>query len=457
MNLRSRLIDFLDEQPALRARCIWLFRCLGVYDLAVRIYVRTRSESAIQAEGGPSARTCGTLVRVLAEGDPTHGNRIIRDGADVEVFFATRRNIAVSDPGVDTAESIGTDNLQGKLGAPRVSRSWFFRAMFILTEPILARLRTYLLDGMEQRSALRAQALLPEVTTLRQEVSALRLQLDRLEAYSYMAARRVAIHCGEGHILIRTEVGYVLCPEEDHALLAILLERGELETGVRRLIERYLRPGDVFVDAGANIGLHVLAAARTLRGRGEIHAFEPFPSTCKALERTLWINGESSLAKIWPVALSMRNGSGRLHLGATCGHHSLFPLAGDHPGNMVEVNLLRLDDAIQPDHAVTLMKVDVEGAELEVIQGAQAILRNNPDIALIVEFGPSHIRRAGHSVEQWFSQFSTLGFKAWRIDDVTGELDPFSLEDTAEDESVNLFFARDNSGARTRVAMGSGS
>ena len=274
-------------------------------------------------------------------------------------------------------------------------------------------------------------------------------RLDRVEQYSFATARRVAINCGQGEVLIKTAVGYVLCSADDHPLLACLIDTGELELGTRLLIQRFLRPGDVFVDVGANIGLHTLAAGGALKGHGKIIAFEPFEPTKRLLEKSVWMNGLSGITEIYQAAVSNMTGHHQLFLGATSGHHSLFPL--DTPGDLsskpVDVPLVRLDGVIFEGQKVDLLKIDVEGAELEVLDSGTSVIMGNPDVALIVEFGPSHLKRTGHSTQQWLEAFTRFELRHQVINSDTGALEDWSLEQLENTESVNLFFARENSQA----------
>jgi hypothetical protein len=138
--------------------------------------------------------------------------------------------------------------------------------------------------------------------------------LDRIERHAIASAKRVATPCGKDEILVRTEVGYVLCLASDHAVLACLIESGELERGTRLALQSLLGSGDVFVDVGAHLGLHTLAAARAMRGQGKIIAFEPFQPTADLLRRSVWMNGFSSLVEIHQTAVSNRSGQERLYL-----------------------------------------------------------------------------------------------------------------------------------------------
>jgi FkbM family methyltransferase len=268
-------------------------------------------------------------------------------------------------------------------------------------------------------------------------------RLDRIEQYGHAAARRVAVYCGADEILVKTEAGYMMCSGADHAVLTCLVETGELERGTRLLIERLLVPGNVFVDVGANLGIHTLAAGRALRGQGRIIAFEPFEPTRRLLEKSVWINGLSDVTRIDSRAVSSHAGRRPLFLGRTSGHHSLFPLdGGADSGAGGEVDTVPLDAALDPALRVTLLKIDVEGAELDVLEGAAGLVRNNPDMALIVEFGPSHLKRTGQSTAAWLAAFAKFDLVYQAIDDITGALAIRSAVQLEAATSTNLLFAR---------------
>ena len=269
------------------------------------------------------------------------------------------------------------------------------------------------------------------------------VRLDRLEGLAHRALHRVAVACGPDELMLRTVVGYVLCQASDYALISSLLENGELEPGTRKLIEKLLRPGDTFVDAGANIGMHTLAAAKAMQGRGRIVAFEPHPVTHDLLRKSIWMNGFSDLVETHEAAVSDRAGAEHLYLGSTSGHHSLYPLesalAVPPP---LEVPLVRIDDILGAADNVDLMKFDIEGAELEALQGAKTTIERNPGLGLIVEFGISHLRRTGHGTAQWLREFEQFGFAFSVIDPSDGTLRDASAEELESNVSVNLFLAR---------------
>ncbi|WP_175962552.1 FkbM family methyltransferase [Burkholderia pyrrocinia] len=287
--------------------------------------------------------------------------------------------------------------------------------------------------------------------TQREQLAALvaniNARLDRIELYSYAAARRIAVNCGSDAVLVRTEAGFVLCDANDHALLACLVDTGELERGTRLLIEKFLKPGDCFIDVGANIGMHTLAAARAMGGRGKIIAFEPFGPTKQLLERTIWLNGFSSIVDVHQAAVSNEAGHHKLFLGATSGHHSIFPLVDGArtDATPVEVPLVMLNDVVSATQKVQLLKVDVEGAELQVLESAASIIESNPDLAIIAEFGPAHLERTGVAPTDWLGAFAQHGMQYRAINSLSGALEHWELDQLLSCDSINLLFSRKDS------------
>lgn len=268
-------------------------------------------------------------------------------------------------------------------------------------------------------------------------------RLDRIESYSCAAARRTAVNCGQDEVLLRTSVGYVLCSARDHALLVCLLEVGEWEPGTRLLIEKLIKPGDCFIDVGANIGLHTLAAARAMGGQGEIIAFEPFEPTKRLLERTIWLNGFSDMVEIQEAAVSNTTGNRSLFLGETSGHHSLFERNEENHSAQASIDVanVRLDKFFARTKSIDVLKIDAEGAELEVMDSAAVFLKNNNNLTIIAEFCPRHIQ----SPDAWLGFFHGLGLQYKVINDQTGALETWPDSTLFSCESTNLLFSKADS------------
>jgi len=296
--------------------------------------------------------------------------------------------------------------------------------------PIAGALRRYLTAPVqEEMQTLRAKL----QSEIRTQVAELAARLDR----------RVMVACGPDEVLVRSDVGYVLCAPRDYALITGLLE-GTLERGTRLLIPKLLGPGDVFIDVGANIGLHTLAAARAMQGVGRIVAFEPHEPTMRLLEKTVGLNGFSGIVEIRQAAVSSRSGRQQSLLEATSAHHGLSSVS--RPADMHrapgDVCCVTLDEFMAPNPAVTLIRIDAHGAELTVLGGSGSLIRQNQGAALMVKFVPAHLRRAGHTTRDWLSRFEDLGLAYRVIDNETGVPESWPEEKLDRVESAHLLFAR---------------
>ena len=325
----------------------------------------------------------------------------------------------------------------------------------LIEETALRLHRRALSTAVLEMSAIREGLRADLVRTAAQIESTVLPRLDLIEQYGYASTRRVAVPCGPNDVLVRSAVGYVLCSATDYAQLACLVDTGEIERGTRLLLERLLSSGDTFVDVGANLGLHTLAAARAMKGRGRIVAFEPFAPTFELMQKSIWLNGFSQMVESHQAAVSNSSGRQHLHLGASSGHHSLFPLVlpSGFKGERVEVPLVKLDDVLASAETVEVIKIDTEGAELEVVEGGTALIERSPEIALVVEFGPAHVRRTSRSASEWFAPFARLGLRYRAINEYTGALEDLTIEDLNRMESVNLLFARAESRAWRRTEV----
>lgn len=155
-----------------------------------------------------------------------------------------------------------------------------------------------------------------------------------------------------------------------------------------RLRDLIVAGGDTFVDVGANVGVFSLLASRFFR---QVHAFEPLPPTYARLAGNC---RATPSIHVYPAALSSSDGVTRIHQSAIgSGGSSLRPLAADQrrvtrkdAWHVYDVPQAKADDLLRDLRALDLMKIDVEGHEVEVLQGAAELVRAHRPI-LFVEIG----------------------------------------------------------------------
>ena len=216
------------------------------------------------------------------------------------------------------------------------------------------------------------------------------------------------------------------------------------------LLKRLLVSGMMFVDVGAHIGLLTLTGARAVGPQGRVVALEPTPITFDLLIRALAISGLGDRVEAQRLACGARPERRAFHVATVLGHSSLLEPATvgtDRGEQRIEVDVVRLDDVLPAGARVDVVKIDVEGTELDVLAGMTRILRENPDLAIIAEFGPAHLRRAQITPDAWFEAFHIHGLEAYAIDELSGECNRVRHQDLTAVESVNILFCRTNSRA----------
>ncbi|HEX2093817.1 MAG TPA: FkbM family methyltransferase [Longimicrobiaceae bacterium] len=156
-------------------------------------------------------------------------------------------------------------------------------------------------------------------------------------------------------------------------------QTGVFDIAVSEAIWRLLRPGDLAVDVGANIGYMTGIMAARVGVAGRVLAFEPHPRIGAELERNLELfrrSGKVGEIRFFPVALSSRSGTSTMVDGAGFAeNHGLARLVGEQEGDGgARVETRRLDELLPENEVVALMKLDVEGHEEEVLRGAEEVL-----------------------------------------------------------------------------------
>jgi FkbM family methyltransferase len=208
----------------------------------------------------------------------------------------------------------------------------------------------------------------------------------------------------------------MLMPSDDAPVFA----RFEFERLTRGLLLDALPAGGVLIDVGAHVGIVTLQAARRAGAAGHVHAVEPTPSNGDALIENLALNGLDNVT-VHRCAAGREPGSAVLHqMGLTY----LNSLVGANPygreAAAVEVPVRPLDDLVTG--RVDAIKIDVEGAELDVLAGADRILADNPHLTLCVEWNPMWMREAGHDPLDLLDALSERGFRPTLVADETRRL-----------------------------------
>jgi FkbM family methyltransferase len=180
---------------------------------------------------------------------------------------------------------------------------------------------------------------------------------------------------------------------------------GVYELPLQTLLARELRPGGTFWDVGANAGFFSVLAAKLVGSGGQVMAFDPLPENVESIERQFELNPLAQF-ELMPAAVSDRDGTAELALTENVFTPHLAsgrPAGSGHGARTISVRTVALDSIAGPPPA--LVKVDVEGAELRVLKGAEELLKGPTKWLIELHEGPDRdevlalLEAAGHTLE----------------------------------------------------------
>lgn len=209
---------------------------------------------------------------------------------------------------------------------------------------------------------------------------------------------------------------FIYVDGRDASLTPCLLRDDDWEPATRAFLDSILRPGDCFVDVGANNGIHSLRAARSVGPQGLVVAFEPQKRLFDLLHRSICANVMLDRVRLRRMAIGSETGT--VHLGkfahlsgsATLTQNSQIvdreevPMA-TFPTALADVSA-ELGRSVEPD----VIKIDVEGFEYSVWDGMKDWTRTRQVLTIVLEFSAVSYRDLGADPSKLLAEFVDYGF-----------------------------------------------
>jgi FkbM family methyltransferase len=279
-------------------------------------------------------------------------------------------------------------------------------------EQLVHLLYPHLSDELRSEVDEAAEGDLASASTIRRILGSIEHQLAPT-AFSVQLSGEDAVRCVVGQVEL-------FCDAADAAVTPGL-RSGTYEPHLTAVFERHCRPGMTVVDVGANLGYFSLLASRLVGPTGRVVALEPNSENCRLLLSSLRLNGSSNV-ELFPVAADEAAGWAyyATHIGSNGG------LVDD--GDLLSrfgtvVPTFRLDDLVEGK--VDFLKMDVEGAEGRVVQGATRIIEKDRPI-VTTELKEEMLQRvSGRSVADYLGYFGDLGYLPTLLDKESGAEKPY--------------------------------
>ena len=218
------------------------------------------------------------------------------------------------------------------------------------------------------------------------------------------------------------------------SVLCRLIYSDNYEWRERQFLNGYLKPGDVFIDIGANIGLYTLIASLRVGENGTIYSFEPCLETFQRLVSNVELNRMNNV-KCSQMALSDRPGQIQMNLSLD-GYDAWSSIVQPTAGRSFATETVRTVtwDDFSREHnlmgRVNLMKIDVEGWESHVLSGGIETFKRQDAPVLQVEFTDQASQSAGTSCQALYRQLEELGYQMFVYNEKLNRIIPDPVRDS---------------------------
>ena len=214
---------------------------------------------------------------------------------------------------------------------------------------------------------------------------------------------------GDEFEMVLVDAGRLWISRRDEVMRPYMTRAGTWEPEEGSVLRSLVRPGCRFLDIGANVGyfsclVHGMAPGVT------VDAVEPDPTNVRALRFNLWVNGVN--ATVWPLALD--DSERALHLSGNPNN------LGDLRSGRVDQGVVAGDsgwivpagrgDDLFAGRVFDVVKLDVQGWELEILLGLDGVLRGSPAVRIVVEFWPGALRERGRDPAEVLNRYVEMGY-----------------------------------------------
>lgn len=252
----------------------------------------------------------------------------------------------------------------------------------------------------------------------------------------YRASKKIVARGNSLKEIERGGIRYLVWSGEDIGKKLLILR--SFEANETAFFKKNIKPGDVCLDVGGNVGYFALNFAKSCLPEGSVYVFEPIERNVLVIKLAAITNGFENIEVI-ESAVSDCKGEVSLEVPEDDSAYAYLSTAGAKGEK--KVSCVTIDDFVgeRKLKKVSVLKVDVEGAEHLVMLGAKALLSNKKarPVVVMAELVGEFLERFGSSINAVVKYMDSVGYKPFYAS-AGGELVPFTKEH--EDSIFNVFF-----------------
>lgn len=231
------------------------------------------------------------------------------------------------------------------------------------------------------------------------------------------------------HLITKLHNGMsIVVNKSDRCVCWSIRFRGYWDLNETKALAKIVQKDFQIVEVGSNFGVHTLYMADLVGKNGKIYAFEANPHVSKYLKQSVSLNGLQDRIEVFEMAASNKSYKGLMQYGIKNigGGFILDDTAKSRKscedGHCTPIQVTTLDRVISNHQKIDMLKIDAEGAEFWILEGAKSLLLN-PDILLMMEWETEHFKRNQINISEFIQFLKDQRFYVWAITK-KGELKP---------------------------------
>ena len=232
--------------------------------------------------------------------------------------------------------------------------------------------------------------------------------------------------------------------KNDKVVSRTIAHNKEWEPEETKFLKSVIKKGSIVVDIGAHIGYYTLLFSKWVGPKGKVFSFEPDTNNFKLLSKNILAN-QSKNVRAYNKAISNQDDTTFLYLNSeNTGDNRILDFYADDLDSSrkkIKVECARLDSVFPSEQRINVVKIDVQGSEMMVLQGMDKFFDNSLEQYMLIEFWPFAIEKSGFAPKEMLQKIEKMGFEILFFQNdnlVPFSVDHESVQNFLPDDSINL-------------------